>query len=286
MNSFLINANELEALSGLPHWQQLTYLRGIRPYMDVQSGITGIKRKISHQSLTEQLYIEPHQGIKSESFSRAQVRRAVAALERVGLVSNLSRQKQLILKCELATLGYYAQNKAVTNPSQKAVTKPSQKNPVVACSFEDSDLKPDHGNTPKADTPLKEDNYLYLLRRFEQFWQLYPEKKAPEPAFTAFEEINPDDKQLGLILDALKKQIKARSALESQGQWVPAWQFPANWLLQRRWKDEINVEIKQEKKYAKHRPDTRKTATTSNFYIPDEYEQDREQGTVLPFRRQ
>ena len=56
---FLINSDELAVLCGLPHIQQLAYLRGIRPYMDVKTGGVGVKRRISHQSITEQLYIEP-----------------------------------------------------------------------------------------------------------------------------------------------------------------------------------------------------------------------------------
>lgn len=84
MMDFVINGEELAAMSGLPHIQQLAYLRGIRPYMDVKTGITGIKRRISYQSISEQLYIEPHQGIKSQSFSRDQVRRAVSGLVRAG----------------------------------------------------------------------------------------------------------------------------------------------------------------------------------------------------------
>ena len=44
MMDFVINGEELEIMSGLPHIQQLTYLRGIRPYMDVKTGITGIKK--------------------------------------------------------------------------------------------------------------------------------------------------------------------------------------------------------------------------------------------------
>ena len=46
---YTITMIELEALVGLPHLQQLTYLRGIRPYMDLKTGIVGIKRKISYQ---------------------------------------------------------------------------------------------------------------------------------------------------------------------------------------------------------------------------------------------
>jgi hypothetical protein len=73
MMDFLVNENELAALCGLPHIQQLAYIRGIRPYMDVKTGVVGVKRRISHQSIAEQLYIEPHQGIKSQSWSRDQV---------------------------------------------------------------------------------------------------------------------------------------------------------------------------------------------------------------------
>jgi len=101
---FLISDDELAALCGLPHSQQLAYLRGIRPYMDVKTGLVGVKRGISHQSIAEQLYIEPHQGIKSGSCSRAQVRRALSALERVGAISLQSEGLRLILKCNLASM--------------------------------------------------------------------------------------------------------------------------------------------------------------------------------------
>lgn len=111
MLDFIINQNELAALCGLPHIQQLTYLRGIRPYMDVKTGLVGAKRRISHQSISEQLYIEPHPGIKSQSFSRDQVRRAIAGLVRAGALVVHSEDMHLILKCGLATLGYSAQKK-------------------------------------------------------------------------------------------------------------------------------------------------------------------------------
>lgn len=105
----LINHDGLEAMNGLPHIQQLTYLRGIRPYMDVKTGTTGIKRRISYQSISEQLYIEPHQGIKSQNFSRDQVRRAASGLVRAGVIEVQSDGMQLILKCPLAwTLAIFA----------------------------------------------------------------------------------------------------------------------------------------------------------------------------------
>ncbi len=44
---FVINNDELASMCGLPHIQQLAHLRGIRPYMDVKTGLVGIKRGIS-----------------------------------------------------------------------------------------------------------------------------------------------------------------------------------------------------------------------------------------------
>src|SRR3990167_9537622 len=159
----LINDAELAALCGLPHLQQLAYFRGIRPYMDVKTGIVGIKRGISLQSIAEQLYIEPHQGIKSVSYSRAQVSRALAALERADLIILHSQELKLILKCNLATLCYSVQNKAVTNPLQQAITTESQQHTEINNYFHEEPLKADIGKTAKAVTPLKENNYIYLL---------------------------------------------------------------------------------------------------------------------------
>ncbi|QIN32736.1 hypothetical protein [Legionella longbeachae] len=276
---FMINGEELEALYGLPHPQQLTYLRGIRPYMDVNTGIVGVKRRVSLQSIAEQLYIEPHQGIKGEKYSRAQIRRALSALERVGLISLQSEELQLILKCNLATLGYFAQNKVVTNPSQKAVIFCSEQPIENKGFYNDSSEIPVTVVPSKAVTPLiKEDNYIYLLQRFDHFWRMYPEKKSRERAFELFQQINPDEHLLQTMLQALDSQIKSRKAKEAHGEWVPAWKFPANWLSQKCWEDEVQVELKQEKKNEKRRRNT-DNETIDPFWSPEtgntegEYEQ-------------
>ncbi len=254
---FMVNSEELEAIYGLPHAQQLAYLRGIRPYMDVKTGLVGVKRRVSFQSIAEQIYIQPHQGVKSEKYSRAQVRRALSALERVGLISLQSEELQLILKCNLATLGYFTQNKVVTNPSQKAVTFCSDQHLENKGFYEGSSEKPVTVEPPKAVTPLiKENNYIYLLRQFDHFWNMYPEKKSRERTFEIFQQINPDEHLLQTMLQALDSQIKARKAKESYGEWVPAWKFPANWLSQKSWEDEVKIELKQEKRNEKRRAST------------------------------
>ncbi|HAU1368092.1 TPA: hypothetical protein F8R78_08070 [Legionella pneumophila] len=266
---FMVNSEEIEALYGLPHAQQLTYLRGIRPYMDVKTGIVGVKRRISLQSLAEELYIQPHQGVKGEKYSRAQSRRALSALERVGLISLQSEDLQLILKCNLATLGYFAQNKVVTNPSHKAVTFCAEQSLKNKGLYESSSEKPVTVETPKAVTPLiKENNYIYLLQRFDHFWRIYPEKKSRERAFEIFAQINPDDTLLQSMLQALDQQIKTRTAKESHGEWVPAWKFPANWLSQKCWEDEVKIELTQEKRNEKRGTNT-KSGAIDPFWNPE-----------------
>lgn len=266
---FIISDSELEALCGLPHLQQLTYLRGIRPYMDVKTGIVGIKRGISHQSIAEQLYIEPHQGIKTESFSRAQVRRAVDSLERAGLILSQSKGQRLILKCLLASRAFCNQNKAVTNPSQQAVI--SQINePVENKGFSYSlDEKAVTGEIAKADTPHKDNNYLYLLSQFEQFWNVYPERKSKSKALEAFQQVNPDQSLFSKIMQGLQAQIDNRKALQMAGNWVPPWKYPTNWLEQQCWEDSITpIELK-EKQDATNRKRTQKGTDDDLFYTPD-----------------
>ena len=266
---FMVNSEELEALYGLPHTQQLAYLRGIRPYMDVKTGVVGLKRRISLQSVAEELYIQPHQGVKGEKFSRPQARRALSALERVGLITLQSEDLQLILKCNLATLGYFTQNKVVTNQSQKADTFCTDQSIENKGFYKGSSEKPSTAEPPKAVTPLiKENNYIYLLHQFDHFWLMYPEKKSRERAFEIFQQINPDEYLLRTILQALDSQIKARKAKEAHGEWVPAWKFPANWLSQKCWEDEVKIELTQEKRNEKCGTNT-KSGAIDPFWNPE-----------------
>src|SRR5690606_40713595 len=87
MPAFQINDDEREALRGLPMLAREVYVFGIRPFMDYASGIVGVKRRISYQSISEELYVEPHQGIKGGSPTVNELRRAIQWLERAGLVT-------------------------------------------------------------------------------------------------------------------------------------------------------------------------------------------------------
>lgn len=264
-----LNSEELEALYGLPHMQQITYLRGIRPYMDVKTGITGIKRRISYQSIAEQLYVEPHQGIKSQSFSRDQVRRAVAGLARAGIIDVQSEGMQLIFNCLLASRHFSVQNKAAINPPQKAVTNPSQQNLVDTGFSSNEGEKADIAEPQKAAIPLINNNYIYLLlSQFEKFWSLYPEKKSRAKAQAAFEQLNPDNALFEQLMQALQQQITHVGAMKAAGSWVAPWKYPANWLAQRSWEDELTTDALQESNHAKPTNHHQNHRTSNDLFCP------------------
>ncbi len=261
-----MNENELAALSGLPHVQQLAYLRGIRPYMNVKTGLVGVERGISYQSIAEQLYIEPHQGIKSVSFSRAQTRRAIAGLERAGLIQSQSEEHQLILKCVLATRDYYVQKKAVTKPSQQGITPKFQEPLENNGDSKNKTIKADTGEHAKADIPHKENNYIYLFTQFEKFWSHYPNKKSKQKAWDEFQKINPDEVLFNKVITALIAQTNNWQEQELSGDWVPPWKYPANWLAQQCWNDELTTVKNKEYSNAKSRAHRAKKSSIELFW--------------------
>jgi len=114
------NDAELNALKGLPLAARVVYMEGIRPFMDYVTGIVGARdsrsKRISHQSLSEVLYVEPKPNRKgSGSPTRKQVRQAVNQLVDAGVVTVHSTHgtgnNHLILKCVLADTDESLQNK-------------------------------------------------------------------------------------------------------------------------------------------------------------------------------
>lgn len=290
----MINEEELGALCGLPHIQQLAYLRGIKPYMNVKTGLVGVERGISYQSIAEQLYVEPHQGIKSESYSRAQMRRALAGLERAGLIQFQSEEKQLILKCCLVSRDFSGQKKAVTNPSRQAVSTSTER-ALENTEFSASEgLKADIAKQAKADIPHNiNNNYLFLYTHFKQFWAIYPNKKSQQKAWEEFQKLNPDDALVSHMLQALESQIKNQEQLQLSGHWAPHWKYPANWLAQHCWNDDLTPVTTLEQKNAKHATNSKKSAidylsescSDALFEFEDELIEEPAPTNIIQFRK-
>ncbi|SUQ35602.1 Uncharacterised protein [Legionella maceachernii] len=81
--------------------------------------------------------------------------------------------------------------------------------------------------------------YVCVQQQFQKFWSLYPQKQDETRAYQELFKLRPDDDLFSQIIDALKAQIQNREEIEIAGEWVPKWKFPANWLAQKCWNDEL-----------------------------------------------
>lgn len=267
MDYLFINTHELSALTGLPHIQQLTYLIGIRPYMDRKSQIVGIKRKISYQSLSEALYVEPHQGIQSGSPSKPQMRRIVKGLEQAGLIQIQSTRENLILKCLLANANNSVQNKPVTKPSSYPGIIEHANKPVVSTVLGNQLQKAGIGEVAKAVIPHNsEKNLVCIRKKFDEFWSCYPQPQNKESAWDEFKRLNPDDTLFSQILTALDTQRQHYQKLRESGQWLPKWKYPANWLALKCWNDAPIPYAPEERSNATHERSHAKKSTFDGFW--------------------
>lgn len=253
MDYLFVSNTELDALGELPYIQRVAYLMGIRPYMDRESMVVGIKRKISYQSLREILYVAPIAGVQTGSPSKEQVRRAIKGLERAGLIEIQSTDKQLIFKCLLADRDNYISNKADTRPTYQADTRPTQQKPHLSSKKEIKHTQADRDKTLQADIPHNsENNYLFFLgQQFEKFWAIYPQPKNKAKAWEEFQKLAPDELLFNKIIEALKNQIAYHQAQLAKGEWVPYWKYPNNWLAEKTWEEVIDLTKEQECSNAK-----------------------------------
>ena len=262
-----INHEELSALRGLPHLQQLLYLVGIKPYIDYNTGIVGLRRGISYQSLSEELYVEPHPGIKSGSPSKDQIRRALKGLETAGLLRIQSMEWKLVFHCLLVTLNQSHQNKAALKQHDDPASVAHYESPFKSRVTEDFPEKATTIQNDKPAIPQKDNNiYLCVYKQFEKFWSLYPQKNSKQKALEAFQALQPTDELLEHMLTALQQQIDASHSFQAQGLWSPKWKFPANWLAQHCWEDEINTDVNNGVNHATHPTYSAKQPTVDLFW--------------------
>ena len=265
--NIIINDEELSALNGLPHLQQLLYLCGIKPFMDYRTGIAGIMRGISYQSLAEELYVEPHSGIKSGSPSKDQIRRAIKSLETRGLLRIQSMDWKLVFHCLLATSDISNQNKPAIKENEHSAREAQTNNTVTQRLISDSLQKPATSQKTQPAIPPNNNYYfVFLYQKFEQFWENYPLKKSKQKTWEQFQSLRPTEELVTSILTALDKQVEAHKQQLAQGQWAPGWKFPANWLAQHCWNDEINTDTTQENTNASHQKRNTNQRTVDPFW--------------------
>jgi hypothetical protein len=83
-------------------------------------------------------------------------------------------------------------------------------------------------------------------QNFDEFYALYPKKKAKKKAQESWDRLKFDDGLFERIMRSLEEDINSKEWNREGGQFIP---FPATWLNQRRWEDCHNkIETVQNKK--------------------------------------
>lgn len=103
-------------------------------------------------------------------------------------------------------------------------------------------------------------------KQFDKFWQAYPKKVSKKQAQKSWKKINPSLELFEKILKALEMVKQTEQWKKDNGKYVP---YPATWLNQERWTDEINMmqdTIKKEpKKKIIYKPAGRIDLLKNNF---------------------
>lgn len=86
----------------------------------------------------------------------------------------------------------------------------------------------------------KEKESLRKQELFNQFWSEYPRKVSKQEAIKAFSKVS--ENEIPLLMEVLKKYKCSAGWLDNGGRFIP---HPATWLNQRRWEDEIDIQIDQ-----------------------------------------
>lgn len=139
-----LTEQELDALRGTDYALTTLYIY-IKQFMDYKTGVVGYARRISHQSISEAMYIEPRQGVKGGSPHISSIRRMLDQLIKCGLLRK-SRNDTLVFKLPYADTDNYAQNKA----DKKSTLKADSTKANTGAEFE---IKADIPKKAKADTP-------------------------------------------------------------------------------------------------------------------------------------
>lgn len=79
---------------------------------------------------------------------------------------------------------------------------------------------------------------------FDLFWSVYPRKIGKGAAELAWKKCKPDSTLQARIIQAVKAQCKSEQWKRDGGQFIP---HPATWLNGKRWEDEVEVKIAQDK---------------------------------------
>lgn len=250
-----LNKTEKQALYGQTPFVKWMYEHGIREHMDYATGIVGIERRISYQSLREEMFVEPEAGVSdSGTPTKNKIIRAIARLERLGLLKRID-ERPLVFECVLANRDKSVQKQAgrrqVADKGYQVGLPLTPKKPVTTGISEPEQPQagtqagtPENGQagTPPLSFRDNTKNVLSLLSDedvadiFEtHFWQHWPKdfRAKKKEALDVYRK-----KKLYQIKDTIQADICVRK--KRHRAWLEGYvPHPTTYLRGERWTDEI-----------------------------------------------
>ena len=114
----------------------------------------------------------------------------------------------------------------------------SNPNPIQSNPNTNPNTNPNPNPNPSSDG--RKENALDEL--FNIFWDVYPRKESKLNAKKAFDKIKPDRDLVDTMIQSVQRWKMSKQWQDSQ--FIP---YPASWLNQRRWEDEIPGPAPQQK---------------------------------------
>ncbi|MDP1586313.1 MAG: hypothetical protein Q8M07_01095 [Prosthecobacter sp.] len=155
---------EDEALQYLPHRAQVLYLRGLRRWMDYETGIVGRGREVSMQMFVELLEVGSKftSNNKTGSVTAREVRTSLYQLERVGLIERIEGRRisalvhTLVFRLPLAAVDNSVKNSQVTVRSQSGHTSggTASASSGAACAVSQGTVMAQSGHTSQGTPPV------------------------------------------------------------------------------------------------------------------------------------
>lgn len=105
MAAFLVTDEEMDALHELPWVAQLAYLRALRPHMDYETGLIGVRRKISRRQIAEEITVPSCRGRHSddkEAPTEKAIRCALESLCDAGVIERKGDNGALVFFAKIA----------------------------------------------------------------------------------------------------------------------------------------------------------------------------------------
>ncbi|HCL3279565.1 TPA: hypothetical protein N2A29_003581 [Pseudomonas aeruginosa] len=245
MPSFQINDEEREALRGLPMLAREIYVFALRPFMDFATGIVGERRGISWKSIAEELYVEPHQGIKGGEPSEKELRRALVWLQKVGLVGPNLAERRLIFELPKASRDQSVRKKVGTKWADEAGSYVEGAEPSSYAAFPEKEGRyVGGGESEKVGTPPLSD-----------IPPTTPPREAPQPGqrFPMHDTWLPSARgwPATLTRNGMKNyQLRDEDLLEFRSYWINR---PEKYQSQGQWEHELAQNLLRNQRFDQNR---------------------------------